>query len=476
MRLRLTRFDDLHLTLEPGWYELPSHLPADERRRLIDLITAATPEARSQVEYSWREFEALKTGLTASCVVHVSLPREHEKYARGTALPPIKPRLGFFSVERPGRWPERAWDELQVKSRLASWLRRSLRSPEHPLAALDIRSLPINRLSAATCEPIELLVLVEMTVAFGSQQFAQNSSIDWNRCAGWSIGRRLANRLAEAAAPLRTNLAALITDAPDGELPPFVDRPQLRELVRLGLAHVSEGDALLVPLARLASDPAVAEILTIEGFSADLPDSSLDLFLEEPEELAAPEEPEEPENAYILPGMDGPKCEIVSRRIRLHPNADTPPEMGGPRPLPALIGPISGRKIQGGQADESENFAEFAQADQLSPPAQAGLSTRSIQPVHSGPSVPAESSPPPRPIEQIEPPEHSELSEGIKKAAPQPAAPRRARRKTPSSRASTTTRGRSHRVRAQSPRDGVIAFNPRLSIGHRDPWFVDLRP
>ncbi len=439
MRLRLTRFDGLHLTLAPNWYELPSHLPVDERRRLLDLLVAATPEARGLVEYSWREFEALKKQLTPSSVVHVSLPQEHEEYARRTGLPPVKPRLGFFTVESPGRWPNVAWDELQVKSKLASWLRRNLRSPEHPLAALDIQSLPINKLSAATCEPIELLILVEMTVAFfGGQQHTRKGRPDWDRCAGWSIGRRLANRLANAAKPLRADLAALIADAPDGELPPLIDRPLLHELMRLGLAHVSEGDALLVPLARLAADPTVTEILAIEGFS-DSSDSSFDSFSVEPE------------------------------------SADTPAEMGGPRRGPVLLGPTSQRQIQREEGDEKEepsSFKEFAQADQLSQPDQAAQSTRSIQPVQSSPSVSTASNEQPLPLE---PPRQSEQHEGIKKTAASPA-PRRTRRESPSSRTRATTHSGSHRVRAQSPRDGVIAFNPRLSIDHKDPWFVDLRP
>ncbi len=442
MRLRLTRFDGLHLTLDPGWYELPSHLPVDERRRLLDLIVAATPEARVLVEYSWREFEALKTQLTPSSVVHVSLPREHEEYARRTGLPPVKPRLGFFTVESPGRWPEVAWDELLVKSKLASWLRRNLRSPEHPLAALDIQSLPINKLSAATCEPIELLVLVEMTVAFGGQQHTRNGSIDWDRCAGWSIGRRLANRLADAAKPLRASLAALITDALDGELPPLVDGPQLRELVRLGLAHVSEGDALLVPLARLAADPAVAEILALEGISADFSSDSSDPFSVEPE------------------------------------SADTPAEIGGPRRASVLLGPTTRRQVQREDRDEkgeSESFEEFAQADQLSRPDQTAQSTRSIRPVQSSSSVPTTSSEQPESLEPLEPPGKSRQYESIEKTAAPPA-PRIARRESPSSRTRATAYSGSHRVRAQSPRDGVIAFNPRLSINHKDPWFVDLRP
>ncbi|MGB1015072.1 MAG: hypothetical protein ACPG4T_13135 [Nannocystaceae bacterium] len=272
MQVRLRRFEGLKLNLKPGWYQLPSHLHEADRQRFLDLIATGLAKVDYLIEYTWDDFLKLKHGLQAGTVVHLSVPREVETSTLRAALRGVEPRLGLFTIQQPGLWPEVAWDELEVKSALATWLRQALKQPTHPLAGIEVRKLPVRQLISATCEPIELLELVETSVAFAGKQLAKNNAVDWQQCASWSIGRRLANRLAGVSQIHRAALARLMGNSPDGALPRLL-RPDLRsELTRLGLAHFSEGDGMLVPLARRANEPAIIEILAAEGIFAEFPE------------------------------------------------------------------------------------------------------------------------------------------------------------------------------------------------------------
>jgi hypothetical protein len=260
MRVRLTRYEHLRIALEPGWLELPSHLPAPERRRLLDLLGAALPDIDDIVECRWDELRFIDVGPRS--LVLVSLPDDPSFGERLAKLHGLAARHGLYIVEAPGRWPERAWDELEVKSRLATWLRRSLRRPEHPLAPLGVAELPLARLVAATSEPVELLELVELAVEIGVEQRRASATVDWARCVTASIGRRLVERLSGAAPALR---AAIVHSLAAGELSALTDRRVLDELARLGLIFRAEGDVALVPLARQAAEPEVMELLERPG-------------------------------------------------------------------------------------------------------------------------------------------------------------------------------------------------------------------
>jgi hypothetical protein len=276
MRLRLTRFDHLRLALAPGWYELPSHVEADEVRRLLDLLADALPGVEDILECEWSDLDSdldwdLGLNLQTSTLAFIAVPKDIERASIEARLSSIPVRVGLYQHRGTGRWPEVAWDEIEVKSVLVATLRKSLRKPNHPLAPLGIAELPVDVLAEATSEPIELLVLAESTIEFAIRQHDEGQAIDWLSCARWSIGRRLANRLASAARELRSAVRDAIAQSRDGTLSTLYHPREVDELVRLGLAHSEEGDALLVPLARLATEQGVVEILDLEGVTTPEP-------------------------------------------------------------------------------------------------------------------------------------------------------------------------------------------------------------
>ncbi len=257
MRLRLARFEGLRIELAPGWYELPSHLPADERARLLDLLAQSVAGVADIVECSWAELEALRPSATS--LIHVAVPASVTRPQRVARLDGLSVRLGLYTYEAPERWPERAWDELEVKSALATWLRRSFARPEHPLAGLGIAKLPVTLLSGSTSEPVELLELVEDTVALAATQGAE--PIDWRRCAELSIVQRVDERLQQTQWSSRPELAWSLSEARDGVIGAGLGPAALAELARVGLIQRSEGDAVWVTIARAVARLGLAEEL-----------------------------------------------------------------------------------------------------------------------------------------------------------------------------------------------------------------------
>lgn len=270
MRLRLTRFDGLRLALRPGWYELPSHVEVDEVRRLLDLLADTLPGIEDILECEWSDLDS-ELNLGASTLVFIAVPEDIERGAIEARLKPMSVGFGLYQHRGAGRWPEVAWDEIEVKSALVASLRKSSRKANHPLARLGVAELPVAVLAEATSEPIELLVLAESTIEYATRQHDEGQEIDWLLCARWSIGRRLANRLGDAARELRVAVRSAIAASRDGTLSTLHHPREVEELVRLGLAHSEEGDALLVPLARLATEQRVVDILDLEGVTAPEP-------------------------------------------------------------------------------------------------------------------------------------------------------------------------------------------------------------
>lgn len=264
MRLRLPRFDDLRLGLPPGWYEVPSHVARDEVERLLELLAGALGGIEDVLECEWLDLDrALELGPTT--LVFVTVPEQVERSAVAARFASLPVRFGVYQHVKSGQWPEIAWDEIEVKSALAARLRKWARKPTNPLAPLGMGEFPVDLLVGSTSEPIELLVLAQSTLAYAIRQHEDNQAIDWESCARWAIARRLAGRLFEVEVELRSAVREAIAQSRDGTLAALQHPRELDELVRVGLAHRHEGDAMLVPLARFGADPQIAELLDIEG-------------------------------------------------------------------------------------------------------------------------------------------------------------------------------------------------------------------
>lgn len=270
MRLGLPRFDDLRLGLRPGWYELPSHVERDEAWRLLELLARALDGIEDVLECGWFELDR-PLDLGPTTLMLVTVPEQIERGAIQARLASLPVRFGLVQHAGAGRWPDIAWDEMEVKSALAAGLRKWIRKPTNPLASMGMAEFPVDRLVEATSEPIELLVLAESTIAYAIRQHEESQAIDWDSCARWSIGRRLADRLFKVERELLGAVRDAITQSRDGTLDRLQHPRVIDELVRVGLAHRHEGDAMLVPLARTASEPQVIEILDLEGVTAPEP-------------------------------------------------------------------------------------------------------------------------------------------------------------------------------------------------------------
>lgn len=224
------------------------------------ILAQGLPEVADVLECSVEEIDDLKLGPESLVLVRV--PRGAVVPANLDARPV---RLGLIQHHDDERWPEVSWDELEVKSAVLAWLRTSMQRPEHPLVGIAVHDLPLDTLAAATSAPIELVELVEASVAFAFRRHTRHEPIDWHECCRWAVGRRLSNRLSAVAPALRAQIYDAIAGSHDGHLRTLVHARESAELARVGLALRDAGDAMLMPLARAAHELQVFDILELEG-------------------------------------------------------------------------------------------------------------------------------------------------------------------------------------------------------------------
>src|SRR5690606_27610144 len=80
------------LALAAGWYEVPSHVDADELRRLLDLLADGLSGVEDIVEGEWGELDTLELGPgTLACV---TIPGSVGRAESGARLHPPAVRRG----------------------------------------------------------------------------------------------------------------------------------------------------------------------------------------------------------------------------------------------------------------------------------------------------------------------------------------------------------------------------------------------
>src|SRR5690606_21010743 len=72
VRAWLDHLPELRVGLQPGWYELASHVQRGEAQRLIELLARAVPGVETVVECAWEELDAVVLG--PSTLVFVAVP------------------------------------------------------------------------------------------------------------------------------------------------------------------------------------------------------------------------------------------------------------------------------------------------------------------------------------------------------------------------------------------------------------------
>lgn len=258
MRVWPSSFEGLHLSLSPGWYLLPTHIEGDERRRLLELIAAGVEDIAYVAELEWDALDTLGQRLELrQTLALVRVPASVEM--SDAVLRELRAKLGSVRVglvqsEAPGDWPELAWQERQIKAPLLEWLRQQLHMAEHPLARLDLRTLPVDEVARYTPEPVELLVMLEGVIAHRMRYFADGvSAEDWERSIVQVGLERFASRLGTIGEPQAAMALELVIVRRDEAVVSLAENQVgARALAHAGLASIGGSDVLLGPLAQFA--------------------------------------------------------------------------------------------------------------------------------------------------------------------------------------------------------------------------------
>lgn len=268
MRAWPSGFRGLKLRMASGWYPLPAHMSVTERGVLCELLQVGVDGVEFCVELDWRDLDdADKVKLTKALVV-VRVPASIEPgdeamHRARTKLGGV--RLGLLHYTAPGVWPETAWQQQLVKAPLMTWLKRQLRSAEHPLAEFAVAKLPVDRLSELTAEPVELLLMVQAVLDHRLRYREQGlEDDDWARSVTHVAGERLALRLGAIAPDMQARALDLaLVEREEGLVPALEDYAAGRALAEAGLAWHGGDDLMLGPLVQLALDRTILKRLLV---------------------------------------------------------------------------------------------------------------------------------------------------------------------------------------------------------------------
>jgi len=267
--------EGLQVELTAGPHLLPWHYTEDEVDRLAWLLRAVLAGIDGELRLDDATLRVLSDRrVTAPTSLVVAVLREtspalEEASERVRAL---GARCALLQLREPQEMGY-GWLEREVKAPLYRTISAWVKRPEHPLAALNVRALPVMDVAALTTDPIELIAILERALSHRLQHAEVCcSDDDFHRSLLLSAGKRLGARLKRLddgalgeQKALRAAVDVLLSAGNEVE-----DRALFREgaqaLDRVGLARFVAGELSLGPLARQAT-----QSLALGALESELP-------------------------------------------------------------------------------------------------------------------------------------------------------------------------------------------------------------
>jgi tetratricopeptide (TPR) repeat protein len=265
--------EGLHVELTEGPHLLPWHYSEDEIDRLAWLLRGALKGVEGELRLEDRTLRTLSDRrVTAPTSLVVAIVRETspdlEEVTECVRL--LGARCALLQFPEPQEMGY-GWLERQVKAPLYKAIGAWVKRPGHPLAAFNVQALPVLEAAALTTDPVELVELLERTLAHRLHHADVGCEAeDYHRSLLLGAGKRLAERLKRLES---TSLAAAL-ELLLGEGKSLEDRDRNRmgmtAIEKVGLGRRSAGELSLGPLARSATST-----LALGALESELPKDAL---------------------------------------------------------------------------------------------------------------------------------------------------------------------------------------------------------
>jgi len=250
----------LRLTLPPGQYLLPWYYSDADIDKLAGLLCGAMVDIRWELAFDALTLgKAARRGLRADdalVIVRVGKASAEldEIMSQVRGLHPRYALVRFPVPQETGYM----WLEQYLKVPIVRALRAEIARLEHPLAAFQVKNLPVLEAGALTTDPIELVELLEGAIAHRFE-YADMGLVEADyRRSIWAVaGRRLGERLrALGEEELPVAVEVMFSPGARGEEPERFRRGA-EGLERVGLARLMGVEFSLGPLARAVQEPAM---------------------------------------------------------------------------------------------------------------------------------------------------------------------------------------------------------------------------
>lgn len=254
--------------LPDGVLLAPWHYGATELRALLEILRRAVSTARHHVILPWeitaREVPLAAMGSKRETLALLDLgdeePTDTELDARVAALACRHVVL---------RWPTpRAqgygWLERRVKPAVVEGVTAWMSDPEHPLAGLNIASLPVRVAAGLTSDPVELLTLLEGALAHRLHYAHLGwSAEDYVRSLWVSAGEHLGAQLRALDDEARAAAVDVLLRGAEVRSDPVRFQLGARSLERIGRARFLNASLALDGLSRRANEPLIRSALPV---------------------------------------------------------------------------------------------------------------------------------------------------------------------------------------------------------------------
>lgn len=254
------------LALPQGRHYFPWHYDATEIARLAEFLAGILKDVERHWILPWPAARAVFTSENPpnlqDTLIVVTFPGDAidtEKLEEVLALPACRHIMLHFPEPRELGY---AWQEKYLKRELIDLIQEEISLESHPLAAMNVASLPVRLAATLTTDVLGLVDLLERTLLHRLEHIAEGTSAENYKNSLLQVaGERFTERLLRLLPEERDAAIEVLKKEGAGVWQDEQFRLAAKALQEAGLGRFGEGSISLGPLARRAKEEWLLPIL-----------------------------------------------------------------------------------------------------------------------------------------------------------------------------------------------------------------------